>query len=281
MKALPFTVVRWASHGLVARKHFNFFAKSCLTFNITPSAETFTQRANAGTNITLLSIYDLPALHPPSQCSPTMEKCKGEGGRSHRHSLIHWCYTNSRIGDSIQTMKEWENPRPVFSTQGIWGSRFHLFQQIGWKLNIFMIAIVLGTFKFSFSFFAVSWKTQRPWATTNNMHGPVQNRSENGSAPEFVSGAPQNSPVLTKPGSCTDKQRRASITGKRLSAAHVSEQNMSWSFILSCCRVFFLLSSLTQLAQQLLVFALSQISTESGFKSRQYEKKVWNIYRYI
>lgn len=162
MKASSFTVVHWAPHGLVALKHFHFSAKPCLTFNITPSVETFTQRANAGINITLLSICDLPALHPPSECSPTMKKCKGEGRRLFYYSLIHWWYTSSRMGDSIQTMKEWENPHPVCSTLGIWGSRFHLLQQTGWKLNIFMTAIILRTFKFSFFFFAVSWKILRP-----------------------------------------------------------------------------------------------------------------------
>lgn len=66
--------------ALWLQKHFHFLARPCLTFNITPSVETFTQRANAGTNITLLSICDLQALHPPSERSSTMEKRMGEGG---------------------------------------------------------------------------------------------------------------------------------------------------------------------------------------------------------
>lgn len=86
-------------------KRFHCSANLCLPFNIIPSVETFTQRADMGTNITLLSICDLPALHPPSECNATMEKSKGEGGRLPRYSGIYWWYTSSRIADSIQRTK--------------------------------------------------------------------------------------------------------------------------------------------------------------------------------
>lgn len=63
---------------------------------------------NKNTNITLLSICDLPALHPPSECSATMERSKGEGGRLPLYSGIYWWYTSSRIADSIQRIEVWE-----------------------------------------------------------------------------------------------------------------------------------------------------------------------------
>lgn len=136
-----------------------------------------------------------------------------------------------------------------------------------------MIAIILRTFKFYFSFFAVFWKIQRPWAMTNNMHGPVQNRSETPQHLSLCLGALQNIRFWRSPEAAwAEKRRRASVAGQSFSAAHVTEQNMPWSFVLSRCIVGnlpeFSSSSLTQLAQQLLVFALLQILTESGFKSR-------------
>lgn len=94
--------------------------------------KTFTRRANAGTNITLLSICDLAALRPPSECSLTMENCRGEGGSSLGYSVIYWWYTSSRTGDSIQTVKEWENPVPVCSAQeNCDGADSSLLHQIG------------------------------------------------------------------------------------------------------------------------------------------------------
>lgn len=181
MKA-SFTVAYWASHGLAALKRFHFFAKPYLTFNITPSVETFTRRANAGTNMTLLSICDLPTLHPPSECSPTMERRRGEGGILLCYSLIHRWYTSSRIGNMIQTMKEWEKPHPVCSTWGTWRRRFHLLQQIGW-IHIFMIAIILRIFKFAFLFCSVLNNTK----AKRKKHGLVRHGSEHASAPEVVS----------------------------------------------------------------------------------------------
>lgn len=89
-------------HGLVVLKHFHCSANLCLLFNIIPSVETFTQRAETGTNRTLLSICDLPTPHPPSECIATMEKHKGEGGRLPRYSGSYWWYTSSRIEDWVQ-----------------------------------------------------------------------------------------------------------------------------------------------------------------------------------
>lgn len=89
-------------HGLVVLKHFHCSANLCLLFNIIPSVETFTQRAETGTNRTLLSICDLPTPHPPSECIATMEKRKGEGGRLPRYSGSYWWYTSSRIEDWVQ-----------------------------------------------------------------------------------------------------------------------------------------------------------------------------------
>lgn len=97
-----------ACHGLVPLKRFHCSANLCLLFNIMPSVEIFTQQAEMGTNITLLSICDLPALHPPSEWNATMEKCNGEGGRLPHYSGIYWWYTSSRIADSIQRTKVWK-----------------------------------------------------------------------------------------------------------------------------------------------------------------------------
>lgn len=92
-----------------ACKAFYFFANLCLAFNVIPSAETFTQRADTGTGITLLSICDLPAPHPRSECEATMEESEEEGGRLPHYSGAYWKYTSSRIAHSIQTTKVWEN----------------------------------------------------------------------------------------------------------------------------------------------------------------------------
>lgn len=95
-----------AWHGLIASRHLNCSANLCLPFSIIPSVETFTERAGMGTNITLLSICDLLALHPPS--SATMEKSKGEGGGLPHYSGMYWWCTSSRITDSIRRTKVWE-----------------------------------------------------------------------------------------------------------------------------------------------------------------------------
>lgn len=159
---------------LMALWHFHFFANPCLPFNITPSVKTFTQRANAGTNITLLSICDLPALCPPSEGSPTMEK--GEGGSTLRYSVIHCRCTGSRTGDSIQyRQRKSEKIHSVCSAQEIWdGKDSSLLHQMEkenfdkWRMQTSCEPSdsVYGRRKIDPLSLSLSGKIPRPWATS-------------------------------------------------------------------------------------------------------------------
>lgn len=101
-------------------------------------------------NITLLSICDLPTLHLLAECSATMEKSKGEEGRLPRYSGIYWCYTSSRIADSIQRTKVWErqqNPLARYFVQDVrlwrW-NRFKNSQEKYWLKNTYHIYHPIG-----------------------------------------------------------------------------------------------------------------------------------------
>ena len=128
-------------------KRFHCSANLCLPFNIIPSVETFTRRADTGTNTTLLSICDLPALHPPSECNATMEKSKAEGGRLPRYSAIYWWYTSSRIADSIQRIKVWErlqiHLRDIFCAEcEAFKKRIQSITQEKWRLKSVIIFFI-------------------------------------------------------------------------------------------------------------------------------------------
>lgn len=114
-----------------ACKAFYFPQNVCLAFNIIPSAETCARRADTGTSITLLSICDLPAPHPHSECEATMEESKGEGGRLRHYSGVCWKYTSSRIAHSIQATKVWENLLARCFTRGC--CRWKWFRLLHWE----------------------------------------------------------------------------------------------------------------------------------------------------
>lgn len=67
------------------------------------------------------------------------------------------------------------------------------------------------------------------------MHGPVQKCFSAG-AGALVHCRISGSDDAQKPDEQT-KRRRMSVAGQSFSAAHVTEQNMSWSLVLSCCIV--------------------------------------------
>lgn len=88
------------------------------------------RRADTGTSTTLLSICDLPAPHPRSECKATMEESKGEGGRLQHYSGVCWKYTSSRVAHSIQATKVWENLLARCFTRGC--CRWKLFCLLYW-----------------------------------------------------------------------------------------------------------------------------------------------------
>lgn len=131
--------------------------------------------------------------------------------------------------------------------------------------------------------FLKKFKDLEPWHTTCTA------QFRNASAPELVCWCTAEYQVLTTPKSQTSRQkrRRTSVAGQSFFAAHVTKQNMSWSLALSCCIV----GNLAEFSSSCAVWHSSHNSCcylhfcrfqqNLASKAGQYEKKVWNIYRYI
>lgn len=104
------------------------------------------------------------------------------------------------------------------------------------------------------------------------MHGPVQKCFSAGAGALVhcrISGSDDAQEARRADKTEADVRRWAELLR---SSRHRAEQALVLGAVVlhrgKPSRVFFFLYSLTQLAQQLLVFALSQISTEFGFQSR-------------
>lgn len=212
--------------------------------------KTFTQRANAGTNITLLSICDLAALRPPSECSLTMGK--GEGGSSLHYSVIHWRYTSSRTGDSIQTRKEWANPVPVCSAQeSCDGSASSLLHQIGHEnfekrqnKHLESLQTLHGAGERTFPSPSLSLHYPEKFRGWSHVSRPHTNNSRSRSTPYqhgsvflcssrrlTLSAALQNISFWQSPEARrADRRRQVSVTEQSFSSAHFIKQNFGPSF---------------------------------------------------
>lgn len=228
---------------LMALWHSHFFANPCLPFNITPSVKTFSQRANAGTSITLLSICDLPALHPPSESSPTMEK--GEGGSALRYSVIHCRCTGSRTGDSIQfRQRKGEKIHSVCSAQEIWDGKKENFDKWQMQTSWEPTDSVCGRRKIDLLFPLPVLKNvetlshlSRP--RTSNTGSRVQDPTKKPPFPLLLQASRRALHRTTSGSDAAQKSRETGIChwAELLSSLLYWAEHAPWSSVPSCCTV--------------------------------------------